>query len=114
MLAEGPGVSHAATLGRLLEAMEAAHDARHLEPCESWTTCPLTPSIFAVADALDALVEDAHDVRRAALALHDRSPCPHGCPSAVEEPSRDTATAHARRTQARAAGAIAKLVRRSS
>lgn len=99
-------------LSRTVGALEAAHRARC--PCGSPHSCPLSPSIWAVADALDAWVRDEDDVRGVALALHDRACTRDECPSAVAEPSRETAVIHARQSFAEAAGAIVRFARATS
>jgi hypothetical protein len=103
---------YAETLSRIVGALEAAHRARC--PCGSPHTCPLAPGVWGVADALDAWARDEDDVRGVALALHDRECRRDECPSAVEEPGRETAVIHARQAQASAAGAIVKFARATS
>lgn len=77
-------------LSRVTYAMIIAHNAACPHEDESldhrWERCPYTPSIYGVADALDA-IDAGKDEHVVMLALHDRM-CHDAACTGLQEKSR--------------------------
>ena len=76
-------------LSRVTQAMIFAHDAacEHEGLDHRWERCPFTPSIYGVADALDA-IDRGDDELAVMLALHDRACREVGCTGLSEKSRR--------------------------
>jgi hypothetical protein len=76
-------------LSRVTYAMVVAHDAAcpHGDQlAHRWERCPYTPSLYGVADALDA-IDRGDDEMAVMLALHDRM-CNDAACTGIQEPTR--------------------------
>jgi hypothetical protein len=81
------------TIGEILSRVTYAMIIAHNEACphpwtleHRWERCPYTPSIYGVADALDA-IDRGDDEMAVMLALHDRM-CRDAACTGLAEPNR--------------------------
>ena len=83
-------------LSRVTYAMIVGHNAACPHEDESldhrWERCPYTPSLYGVADALDA-IDRGGDEMAVMLALHDRMCVDDACTGVVEPNRRRHAAA---------------------